>query len=97
MPYNDAQRIAFDGTVENTTGATLRQVRVEVRLSDGAELGPTTPVDLEPGETSAVTLSGTATEFEGWTAHPEVGRGEHGPEDELRSGRTPINGETGRE
>ena len=37
----------FRGSVENTTGATLSQVRMEVPLSNGVELGPTAPVDLE--------------------------------------------------
>ena len=41
--YN-AQRNSFDGFVENTTETTLKQVRVEVHLSNGVELGPTTPV-----------------------------------------------------
>lgn len=44
----DAQSNSFKGTVENTTGKTLKQVRVEVHLSNGIELGTTTPVDLEP-------------------------------------------------
>ena len=45
----DAQSNSFKGTVENTTDETLQQVRVEVHLSNGTELGPTTPVDLQPG------------------------------------------------
>ena len=63
----------FAGTVENTTGATLPQVRVEVHLSNGVELGPTTPVDLAPGETADVTLEASVKPFETWSAHPEVG------------------------
>ena len=39
----EAQSNAFKGTVENTTNETLKQVRVEVHLSNGKELGPTTP------------------------------------------------------
>ncbi len=74
----DAQSNSFNGTVENTTGETLNRVRVEVHLSNGKELGPTTPADLGPGETRDVTLTATNEDFDGWTAHPEVGSGEHG-------------------
>ena len=38
----DADADAFVGTVENTTSDVLSQVRVEVHLSNGVELGPTT-------------------------------------------------------
>ena len=81
----DAQSNAFKGTVENTTSSTLQQVRVEVHLSNGVELGPTTPVDLAPGQIVDVTLPATAQAFDGWTPHAEVGpgtggeAGEHGP------------------
>ena len=74
----DAQSNAFKGTVENTTNETLKQVRVEVHLSNGKELGPTPPVDLAPGEKTDVQLIATSTNFDRWTAHPEVGEGEHG-------------------
>jgi hypothetical protein len=77
----DAQSNSFVGTVENTTSSTLRQVRVEVHLSNGIELGPTTPVDLAAGEKVDVTLPATAQAFDGWTPHAEVGTGtggEHG-------------------
>ena len=73
----DAEASAFVGTVRNATGATLRLVRVEVHLSNGTELGPTTPVDLAPGKAIAVRLTATTTAFTGWTAHAEVGPG-HG-------------------
>ena len=69
----DADANAFTGTVENTTDATLRQVRVEVHLSNGTELGPTTPVDLAPGQVADITLPATAEKFTSWSAHPEVG------------------------
>ena len=84
----DAQREAFTGTVENTTSATLQQVRVEVHLfNPNAELGPTTPQDLTPGERIAVNLPATGKTFTHWTPHAEVGPqssggeggGEHGP------------------
>ena len=83
----DAEANAFNGTVENTTGAILNKVRVEVHLSNGSELGPTTPVDLAPGQKIDVNLPATGQPFTTWGAHPEVGGvaeagGEHsgGPE-----------------
>ena len=77
MAY-DAARNMFIGTVENTTAETLLQVRVEVHLSNGRELGPTPAVDLGLGEVRDVELQAESTDFDGWTAHPEVGAGEHG-------------------
>jgi len=74
----DAPSNSFKGTVENTTDATLQRVRVEVHLSNGKELGPTTPADLGPRGKRAVTLVATKKAFERWNAHPEVGSGEHG-------------------
>ena len=44
----DSTANEFTGTVANTTEARLSRVRVEVHLSNGIELGPTTPVDLGP-------------------------------------------------
>ncbi len=81
----DAESNAFSGTVENTTDSTLQQVRVEVHLSNGVELGPTAPVDLTPGQIVDVSLPATDQAFDGWTPHAEVGPGsrgedgEHGP------------------
>ena len=69
----DSNANAFIGTVENTTGATLSQVRVEVHLSNGTELGPTTPIDLAPGQVIDITLPATSQPFASWSAHPEVG------------------------
>ncbi len=79
----DAAAGSFVGTVSNTTDSTLTQVRVEVHLSNGTELGPTTPVDLAPGASVPVTLSAMGEQFTGWTPHAEVGPssgsgGEHG-------------------
>ena len=71
----DAAGNSFNGTVENTTGNVLDQVRIEVHLSNGTELGPTTPVNLAPGEVMAVNLSATQEAFTGWIAHAEVGSG----------------------
>ena len=69
----DSTANAFKGTVENTTGTTLSRVRVEVHLSNGIELGPTTPVDLAPGHVVEVTLPAGSQPFASWSAHPEVG------------------------
>ena len=84
----DAAANAFTGTVENTTTTTLERVRVEVHLSNGTELGPTTPTDLAPGQKVPVTLAATSEAFESWSAHPEVGggdgSGEHGSDGEDR-------------
>jgi len=64
---------SFNGFVENTTREILERVRVEVHLSNGVELGPTTPVDLAPGEIYDIKLLAKNFEFDSWTAHPEVG------------------------
>jgi len=74
----DAQSNSFNGTVENTTNRTLKRVRVEVHLSNGTELGPTTPADLAPGNKRDIKLPATIQAFDGWTAHPEVGSSEGG-------------------
>ncbi len=72
LRYDQAVQ-AFIGTVENTTNATLRQVRVEVHLSNGVELGPTTPQDLAAGATMDVRLDAAGQSFTAWTPHAEVG------------------------
>ena len=79
----DAQANSFLGTVENTTEQNLENMRVEVHLSNGKELGPTPAANLAPGAKQNVRLLATSTDFERWTAHPEVGgdedgAGEHG-------------------
>ena len=76
----DARSNSFKGTVENTTSGVLDRVRIEVHLSNGAELGPTTPTDMAPGEVAAISLPATAASFTGWTAHAEVGSGGEGGE-----------------
>ena len=70
----------FNGTVANTTNSVLNRVRIEVHLSNGTELGPTTPVDLVPGEVLAINMPATQAPFTGWTTHAEVGGGENGGE-----------------
>ena len=74
----DAGSNAFVGTVENTTGNILSQVRIEVHLSNGTELGPTTPVDMAPGQVLEINLPATEASFTGWIAHAEVGGGAEG-------------------
>lgn len=76
----DEQTNAFTGTVENVGAELLSRVRVEVHLSNGVELGPTTPGDLAPGESRPVSLEASEEPFETWSAHAEVGgtQGEHG-------------------
>ena len=69
----DRGRNAFVGTVRNVTNGVLARVRVEVHLSNGIELGPTTPVDLAPGQVVDVVLEASEQLFKSWSAHPEVG------------------------
>lgn len=76
----DSGRRVFAGTVRNTTSATVRQVRVEVHLSSGVELGPTPGVDLRPGQTAPVELRSGSQEFNEFSTHVEIGAGEHGGE-----------------
>lgn len=78
------QTRSFVGTVENVSAEPLSRVRVEVHLSNGVELGPTTPVDLAPGASHAVSLEAPEAPFETWSAHAEVGgaEGEHEHEGE---------------
>ena len=84
----DALSNSFRGTVENTTNGVLDRVRIEVHLSNGTELGPTTPTDMAPGEVATINLPATPETFTGWTAHAEVGGGDERNEsgDERRSG-----------
>ncbi len=94
----DADTNSFSGTVRNTTDVTLNRVRVEVHLSNGVELGPTTPVDLAPGQAIYVTLASSAPPFETWSAHPEVGGGdspgsENSGEHNGNEGQSPTEGE----
>jgi len=91
----DAPSNSFTGTVENTTNNVLTRVRIEVHLSNGVELGPTTPVDMAPGQVLAVNLPATAEPFTGWVPHAEVGSGEGGGEHGSGSGGGEGSGEHG--
>ena len=77
LDYDPASN-SFEGTVENTTEGVLERVKVEVHLSNGTELGPTTPTGMAPGELLRINLPATEESFTGWTAHVEVSSGEHG-------------------
>lgn len=78
----DLDANAFMGTVENVSNEILERVRVEVHLSNGTELGPTTQVDLKPGESREISLDAGPDDFEGWSTHAEVGSSEHSHEGE---------------
>ena len=84
MSYDSGSN-SFSGTVENITTEVLDQVRVEIHLSNGTELGPTTPSNLAVGATMDVTLQATSTNWETWSVHPEAGEesgeGGHGDGD----------------
>ena len=76
----DATSNSFSGIVENVTDAILEEVRVEVHLSNGIELGPTPPTALEPGEQTEVFLDANNI-FDSWSTHAEVGKSEAHIED----------------
>ena len=95
MAY-DAASQTFVGTVENTTNGTLDQVRVEIHLSNGVELGPTTRVDMAAGQMIDVVLHATG-QFDGWVPHAEVGSGERGGEGSEGGGEHGAGGERGGE
>ena len=71
----DSTREVFSGTVRNTTSAPVTQVRVEIHLSNGVELGPTPRVDLPAGETHSVELDARGQTFSWFTVHVEIGSG----------------------
>ena len=70
---------AFVGYVKNTTTGTLQNVRVEVHLSNGIELGPVVIGDLAPEEMRDMEVMAMRDElmapFTGWTPHADVGAG----------------------
>lgn len=91
----DAKTNTFVGTVENVTNTTLTRARVEIHLSNGAELGPTTPTDLAPGQKINIELPATAEAFDTWSTHCEVGSAEGGAE--HGAGESSEGGESGEE
>ena len=91
----------FVGSVTNTTAKTLSQVRVEVHLDNGTELGPTKRVDVQPGQTIPVELGAFGNEFGSWVSHPEAGveegHGAGGEEGAEGRGEHGVGGEEGGE
>jgi hypothetical protein len=79
----DIEASEFVGTVENVSDQILDRVKVEVHLSNGTVLGPTTQVDLKPGEIREINLNAGENSFQTWSTHAEVGSGEHSHEVEL--------------
>ena len=63
----------FAGSVTNTTAKSLSQVRVEIHLDNGTELGPTKRIDVGPGQTIPVKLGTFGNDFSSWVSHPEAG------------------------
>ncbi len=76
LAYNDKSN-SFTGSVKNVSDKVLDRVRVEVHLSNGTELGPTTQVDLQPGEKRLVLLEAESKDFSSWSTHAEVGSSKH--------------------
>ena len=75
LAYDPAAN-AFIGTVSNATNKVLNQVRVEIHLSNGTELGPTTPTNMNPGQSANIHLPATDTPFDTWNPHAEVNTGD---------------------
>ena len=74
MTYDQPNQ-RFNGTVTNTTSATVAAVRVEIHLSNGVELGPTPRVDMTAGQVESVTLDARGQTFTRWSVHVEIGSG----------------------
>ena len=101
LEFDPAAQV-FVGSVTNSTARTLPQVRVEVHLDNGTELGPTRRIDVGPGETVPVELGAFGNEFSAWVSHPEAGveeghgaGGEEGGEGSSEHGRREGRGEHG--
>lgn len=94
----DAKKDAFVGKVKNVTSKTISDVRVEVHLSNGVELGPTKREDLSAGKSRKIQLSAEGNKFNTWSTHAESGNEEgHGAEgeDEGESHESREKGEHG--
>lgn len=72
MSYNSKSN-AFEGTLKNVTTKIIIKARIEVHLSNGTELGPTTPTDLDPAQIINVSLSAVGENFTRWTPLAEHG------------------------
>ena len=73
----DSQQEMFTGTLTNTTNATVSNVRVEIHLSNGVELGPSSRMNMTAGQISPVTLEANGQNFNWWSVHVELGSSEH--------------------
>ena len=69
----DAENKVFVGTVENTTVEIIKEVTVEVHLSNGVELEAVELAELPVGKAEFINLDATGQEFETWSAYVEVG------------------------
>ena len=74
LDYDSARQV-FTGTVRNTTTATVTQVRVEIHLSNGVELGPTPRTNLAAQETQSIELDARGQTFTWFSVHVEIGSG----------------------
>lgn len=72
ISYNAANQ-RFDGSVTNTNASPVTDVRVEIHLSNGTELGPTPRVGLGASETKSVTLDASGQSFTWYSVHVELG------------------------
>ena len=77
----------FIGSIENVSDETIENIRVEIHLSNGKELGPTNPANLKPGERREAQLDTSGEEFETWSTHAEVGTSEHSDSSEQSGER----------
>ena len=94
MRYDEANN-RFIGKVVNKTNGTLTRARIEIHLSNGVELGPTTPTDLPAGYLLSVSIPATDQTFDSWAPHVEFGMGEAGSSGEgsrEHSGRSRSEG-----
>ena len=76
MSY-DQTSASFVGSVTNSTGASVADVRVEIHLSNGVELGPTPLQTLNARQESPVVLDARGESFSTWQVHIEIGQDEH--------------------
>lgn len=76
----DSASSRFIGTVTNATDQAVSQVRVEIHLSSGVELGPTPATLLGARQSSSIVLDAGSQRFSGFSTHVEIGSGEHGGE-----------------
>ncbi len=76
----DANSNKFKGTAKNTSNDILKNVRIEIHLSNGKKLGPTKPVDMALDELIIIVLDAFDYRLDTWKPHVEFGSGEHGGE-----------------